>query len=162
MQNPFSKKNILDIKFLFVNRFSKFLRHILWLKECLINSCMTLIHSVVIREKPPKRPRIQSSKHPCLFHCINICQVPRRWFEHAACGLVFKQLPLDPANVNAWKNMGDPYIRKKTNLMLARQSTVTTLSGTKVKGVYVKHFPEVNCYQEAVSINLTFDIKRKL
>ena len=25
-------------------------------------------------------------------------------------GLVFKQLPLDPANVNAWKNMCDPYI----------------------------------------------------
>ena len=29
-------KNILDIKFLFVNRFSKFLWHILGLKECLI------------------------------------------------------------------------------------------------------------------------------
>ena len=29
-------KNILDIKFLFVNQFSKFLRHILGLKECLI------------------------------------------------------------------------------------------------------------------------------
>ena len=25
-------------------------------------------------------------------------------------GLVFKQLPRDPANVNAWKNMCDPYI----------------------------------------------------
>ena len=25
-------------------------------------------------------------------------------------GLVFKQHPRDPANVNAWKNMCDPYI----------------------------------------------------
>ena len=24
-------------------------------------------------------------------------------------GIVFKQLPRDPANVNAWKNMYDPY-----------------------------------------------------
>ena len=33
MQNPYSK-TFLDVKFLFVNRFSKFLRHILGLKEC--------------------------------------------------------------------------------------------------------------------------------
>ena len=35
MQNPYSK-TFVDIKFLFVNRFSIFLRHILGLKECLI------------------------------------------------------------------------------------------------------------------------------
>ena len=32
MQNPYSK-TFLDVKYLFVNRFSKFLRHILGLKE---------------------------------------------------------------------------------------------------------------------------------
>ena len=32
MQNPYSKA-FLDVKYLFVNRFSKFLRHILGLKE---------------------------------------------------------------------------------------------------------------------------------
>ena len=35
------------------------------------------------------------------FHCINICQIPRKMFEHWACSLLFKQLPLGPANINA-------------------------------------------------------------
>ena len=53
MQNPYSK-TFLDIKFLFVNWFSIFLRHILGLKECLIMIREYLyenVHSVVIREK---------------------------------------------------------------------------------------------------------------
>ena len=32
--------------------------------------------------------------------------------------LVFKQIPWDTANVNAWKNMGDPYIIKLVNCSL--------------------------------------------
>ena len=34
MQNPYSK-TFLNVKFLFVNQFSNFLRHILGLQECL-------------------------------------------------------------------------------------------------------------------------------
>ena len=33
-----------------------------------------------------------------------------RYLNTRPSGLMFKQLPLDPANVNAWKAMGDPYI----------------------------------------------------
>ena len=55
-KNPYSR-TFLDFKFLFVNRFSKFLRHILGLKGMLnldkSNICMRIFHSVVIREKPP-------------------------------------------------------------------------------------------------------------
>ena len=50
----------------------------------------------------------------CLFHCINICRFSRKMFEQAAFGLVFKQLPRDPANVNTRKNMHDPYIHQLT------------------------------------------------
>ena len=54
----------------------------------------------------------KNNENICMFHCINICRVPRKKFEHSAfrpCGNVFQQLPRDPANVNAWKNMYDPY-----------------------------------------------------
>ena len=34
-----------------------------------------------------------------LFQCSNIRWVTQKGFEHAACGLVFKHLPLDPSNV---------------------------------------------------------------
>ena len=33
--------------------------------------------------------------------------------EHSAWQPVFKQLPRDPANVNAWKNMCDPYTQQQ-------------------------------------------------
>ena len=54
-------KNILDIKFLFANRSSKFLQHILGLMECLI--MIRYLYEgdsqIVICEKAPsKRPRI--------------------------------------------------------------------------------------------------------
>ena len=46
--------------------------------------------------------KCQNGDHTCLFHCMNVCQVPRKVFEHSACGLMFKQFPQDPANVDAY------------------------------------------------------------
>ena len=45
-----------------------------------------------------------------VFQCINIRQVPWEMLKTAAFGLGFQHLPRDLANVNAWKNMFDPYI----------------------------------------------------
>ena len=45
-----------------------------------------------------------------VFQCINIRLVPREVLKTAASGLGFQHLPWDQANVNAWKNMFDPYI----------------------------------------------------
>ena len=39
--------------------------------------------------------------HTCLFHCINTCRVPQTSLNSRPNGLLFKQLPLDSANVNA-------------------------------------------------------------
>ena len=47
--------------------------------------------------------KCKNSNHPCLFHCIYICRILRKMIP---CGLLFKQLPWDPANVNAWKYIG--------------------------------------------------------
>ena len=44
-----------------------------------------------------------------VFECINIRRMPGKVFEHEPCGLMFKHLPRDPANVNARKNMVDRY-----------------------------------------------------
>ena len=44
-----------------------------------------------------------------VFQCINIRQVPWEVLKTAAFGLGFQHLPRDVANVNAWKNMFDPY-----------------------------------------------------
>ena len=52
---------------------------------------------------------MQINDHTCLFHCNNTCRVPRMMLNTRPIGLVFKQHPRDPANVNAWKNMCDPY-----------------------------------------------------
>ena len=67
-------KNILDIKFSFVNRFSKFLRHILGLKECLIMIRLYLYEGESQRgEKPPsKRPRIQSRIYQLVIYSLLI------------------------------------------------------------------------------------------
>ena len=51
-------------------------------------------------------PKCKNSNHTSLFHCINICQVPWKIFEHSACGLVLIILPRDLIFVNAlnaWK-----------------------------------------------------------
>ena len=45
-----------------------------------------------------------------VFQCINIRQVPWEVLKTAAFGLRFQHLLRDLANVNAWKNMFDPYI----------------------------------------------------
>ena len=47
-----------------------------------------------------------------VFQCINIRQVPWKVLKTAAFGLGFQHLPRDLANVNAWKNMFDPFINK--------------------------------------------------
>ena len=45
-----------------------------------------------------------------VFQCNNICQVPREVLKTEASCLGFQHLPRDQSNVNAWKNMFDPYI----------------------------------------------------
>ena len=52
---------------------------------------------------------IQRCKSGNLFYCINIGWVPRKTFEHLISDLVFKQHPQDLANVNACKDICDPY-----------------------------------------------------
>ena len=47
-----------------------------------------------------------------VFQCINICQVPWEWLKTTAFGLGFQHLPWDLVNVNAWKTMFDPYIKR--------------------------------------------------
>ena len=42
-----------------------------------------------------------------VFQCINIRQVP--WEVLKTFGRGFQHLPRDLVNVNAWKNMFDPY-----------------------------------------------------
>ena len=42
----------------------------------------------------------------CLFLCTYICRVSRNIHSSPE----FKQSPRDPANVNAWKNVYNPYI----------------------------------------------------
>ena len=46
-----------------------------------------------------------------VLQCINIRQVPREVLKIAVSGLGFQHLPRDLANVNAQKNMSNPYIR---------------------------------------------------
>ena len=43
----------------------------------------------------------KNNDHTCLSHCINTCQVPQMMLNTRPIGLVFKQHPRDPANVNA-------------------------------------------------------------
>ena len=45
-----------------------------------------------------------------VFQFINIRQVPREMLKTAASGRGFQHLPRDLVNVNAWKNVFDPYI----------------------------------------------------
>ena len=61
-------------------------------------------------------PKYKNRDHTCLFHCINICRVPQKMFEHLACSSMFKQLPQDLANVNAWKNVWSLYLSLKLTL----------------------------------------------
>ena len=53
-------------------------------------------------------------------------------------GLVFKQLPWDPANVNAWKNMCDPYNVLHQN-GLEKMSTISTISLGYDCGIFWSH-----------------------
>ena len=47
-----------------------------------------------------------------VFQCINIRQVPWEVLKTAASGLGFQHLPRDLPNVNVWKTMFDPYIKR--------------------------------------------------
>ena len=47
-----------------------------------------------------------------IFQYINVCPVPREMLKTSAYGLGFQHLPRDLANVNAWKTMFDPYIKR--------------------------------------------------
>ena len=51
----------------------------------------------------------KNNDHTCFFHCINTFQRHSDFLNARPICLVFKQLPRDPAYVNAWKNMCDPY-----------------------------------------------------
>ena len=44
-----------------------------------------------------------------VFPCIIIRWVPRAMLKTSGCALGFQHLPRNPANVNARKNMFDPY-----------------------------------------------------
>ena len=50
------------------------------------------------------------------FQYIKIRQVPWEVLKTASSGLGFQHLPLDLANVNAWKTMFDPYIGNTVDL----------------------------------------------
>lgn len=56
-------------------------------------------------------------------------QVPRKAFEHLACGLVFKHLPRDLTNVNARKTMVVSFI-----MLSALYSFQSTYEGFTIKG----------------------------
>ena len=59
----------------------------------------------------------------------NTCRVPRMMLNTRPIGLVFKQHPRDPANVNAGKNMCDPYIY---TLLLKKPDTFYLLQTRKL------------------------------
>ena len=65
-----------------------------------------------------------------LFQCINICRVPRKKFNIRPSSLMFKQLPRDPANVNAWKNMFEPYIQYWDSVQVCDYNLI--MSGIKL------------------------------
>ena len=67
----------------------------------------------------------QNNDHTCLFHYINTCRVHREMFNTRPDGLVFKHLPWDLANVNAWKNMCDPCIYVTMTLRLVLQDATS-------------------------------------
>ena len=66
----------------------------------------------------------KNKDHICLFHCINICQVPLEMFEHSAIGPVFKQLPQYPENVNARKTCAIPIFLSVTGVGRANYVTL--------------------------------------
>ena len=55
-----------------------------------------------------------------VFQCINIRQVPKEVLKTLASGLGFQHLPRDLANVNAWKNMFDPYSKMNVQYLSTR------------------------------------------
>ena len=54
-----------------------------------------------------------------VFPCFNIRWVPRAMLKTSGCALGFQHLPRNPADVNARKNMFDPYIKAKSSRSLS-------------------------------------------
>ena len=73
-----------------------------------------------------------------VFQCINIRQVPREVLKTEASGIGFQHLPRDLANVNAWKNMFDPYIKNPNVTMVDFILLVGT--GHKMQLCYISPF----------------------
>ena len=67
----------------------------------------------------------KNNDHKCLFHCITLAESLSRCWNTWSNGLIFKQLPWDPANKNAIK-MLDPYIIARCIL---EDGTVPLLQG---------------------------------
>ena len=63
-----------------------------------------------------------------IFQYINVCPVPREMLKTSAYGLGFQHLPRDLANVNAWKNMFDPYITTRVITLWCKHVTLLTTS----------------------------------
>ena len=70
-----------------------------------------------------------------LFDCINICWVPQKMFEHSAWYLIFKQLPLHPANVNAWKKRVIP------SMIIFPLSIFRTIN-------FIKGYSKLSCFDD--------------
>ena len=74
------------------------------------------------------RKLCKNKVHPWLFIAITFAGSLRRYFNTRPVGSVFKQLPRDPANVNAWKTMGDPYIKNIVPMLCACSHNVQIMS----------------------------------
>ena len=72
-----------------------------------------------------------------VFRCIDIHQVPWEGLKTAASGLGFQHLPRDLANVNAWKNMFDPY----SNISTSRTRSTLCRNVIFVEAVPCKNVP---------------------
>ena len=80
-----------------------------------------------------------------VFHCINIRQVPREELKTAASGLGFQHIPRDQANVNAWKNMFDPYIGTFSQAVVMHTISRTLSFIIVTFGLYYKIYPVYIC-----------------
>ena len=83
-----------------------------------------------------------NSDQTLFFQCINVCQVPRELLETSAFGLGFQHLPRDLANVNACKNIFDPYIRIRMG--------ITVLEIVIWRGKASVLWAQIACYGSAI------------
>ena len=62
------------------------------------------------------------------FLCINIRWVQWGMLKTSGCAFGFQHLPQNPTNVNAWKNMFDPYIVNSSPVQSTGRAIVLTLA----------------------------------